>query len=124
MLEHVGEQDDVELLTGEVGGVVDRLGVADDHALRVLLGERRGVTIDLDPDHGAAETVLEHLGHVAGRAAELEHARGRRHEGDDLAVRRGRVVLELCVLEGVLRRGVCLVERAAEFVFHGGEVNP
>ena len=124
VLEHVGEQDDVELLTGQLGGVVDRLRVADDHALRVLLGERCCVTVDLDADDRAAEPVLEHLGHVAGGAAELEHARGGRDERDDLAVRRSRVVLELCVLEGVLRRGVCLVERAAEFVFHGGEVNP
>ena len=80
MLEDVGEEHDVELLAGELGGVVDLLRVTDDHPLGVLLGDRRGVAVDLDADDRAAEPVLEHLGHIAGRAAELEHPRGRWHE--------------------------------------------
>ena len=120
VLEDVREEHDVELLAGELGGVVDHLRVADDHPLGVLLGERGRVAIDLDADDRAAQPVLQHLRHVARRAAELEHARGRGHERDDLAVRRGRVVLELGVLERVRRRGLGLSDCDARVVFHGG----
>ncbi len=107
VLEHVREQDDVELLACKLGRVVDLLRVSDDDALGVLLGERGGVAVDLDADDCAAEPVLQNLGHVARRAAELEHTSRRRHERDDLGVRRARVVLELGVLERV-RRGLGL----------------
>ena len=118
VLEDVGEQDDVELLARELGGVVDLLGVADDHAVAVLLGERRRLGVDLDAGDRAAEAVLQHLGHVARRAAELQNARRGRDERDDLAVRRARIRLELRVLERVFRRSARLLDCGSRFVFH------
>ena len=123
VLEDVGEEHDVELLAGELRGVVDLLGIAHDHALGVPLGELGGLGGDLDSGHRAAEPVLQHLGHVPRRATEFEHARRRRDERDDLAVGRARVVLELGVPEGVRRRcRGALRDCDAGFVFHAGVV--
>ena len=103
MLEHVREQDRVEALAAELGLEVELLRVADEDALGVLLGEARGLGVELDPDDGRSAPVAQRLRHVAGRAAELEHARSRLDEPEHEVVRRPGAFVELSYL------GVCAV---------------
>jgi hypothetical protein len=91
VLQHVGEQEDVE--AGREGVARGRvLDAALDHLLAPFprLPGRAGV--QLEPDHGAAATA-ELRSQIAGRTPDVQHAGAGRHRFDHQPVAVGQAVL-------------------------------
>ena len=107
MLEDVREQHRVEPLAAELGLEVELLRVADEHALGVNRRELRGLRVELDADDARAEPVAQRLGHVARRAAELQHPRAGLDEAQHEVVGRAGAIVERCALSG----GAVVAER-------------
>ena len=99
VLQHVCEQHRVEALVSELRCEVERFRIADDHPLAMVSRLSSGVRVQLDAGHPRPAPLDEDLGHVARRAAELEHRRAFGNESDDHAVRRFRRVVVASVLE-------------------------
>ena len=84
MLQHVTEQDDVEAAGLELLLQIERLDVADDHALGVLLGDLRHLRVQLDPGDPVAP-LRQHLGHVACGRPHLKDATADPRQQDHLS---------------------------------------
>ena len=73
MLEHVEQQDDVELELGERRLEVERLDVSDDDVPIRLSSLRRCYWIDVDAPHPATP-FLQRASYVPGGAPDVEYA--------------------------------------------------
>src|SRR5581483_9782010 len=86
VLEDVGADDDVEAALPQRRGEVEGVEVPDDHPLAAVAGRLRRLGVPLDAHHRAAEDVAQHPGHVAGGAAQLQHALALADQAEDARV--------------------------------------
>ena len=101
--------------------------LADDHPLAELLGDQRGLSVDLDADDLTAP-LLEHLAGRSRGAAEFEDSLALPGHGDDPTVGvvlRSRVdlrVVHRCVVAGLVARAreSCAITRGRAIVVEVG----